>query len=214
MNEREQIASRAAKEIKDGMVVNLGIGLPTLIPSFLADDINIVLQSENGVLGMGEAALEGEGDPNAVNSGGKRINIHPGACFFDSCTSFGIIRGGHVDITILGALQVDASGSLASHIIPGKMVPGMGGAMDLVTGSKRVVVVTTHQAKENQPKILKKLTLPATAVGKVNLIITEMAVIEVTDAGLVLKEVTPGFTVEDVIAATQAELIVKINQSM
>lgn len=207
MDIKEKIARRAAQEIKDGDIVNLGIGLPTLAASFVNKDYDITLQSENGILGMGGIAEQGKEDKNVINAGGQYVTVNKGGCFFDSATSFGIIRGGHVDKTILGALQVDKAGNLASHIIPGKLVPGMGGAMDLVAGAKEVIVVTTHTAK-GSPKILDKCTLPLTAAGKVNKIITELAVIEVTKDGLVLREIAEDTTVEDVIAATGTKLIV------
>jgi len=207
VNEREIIARRVAKEVRDGMVVNLGIGMPTMVADYLPKDVKIVLQSENGILGMGPAPDQASINKNIVNAGGKPVTALTGACFFDSATSFVIIRGGHVDLTVLGALQVDASGSLASHIIPGKMVPGMGGAMDLVTGSKKVIVAMTHTAKDDAPKILEKITLPATAVKQVNMIITELAVIEVTPQGLLLLEVAEGATVEQVQKLTDAKLI-------
>lgn len=208
MNERERISMRVAKELRDGMVVNLGIGMPTMVADYVPDGINIVLQSENGILGMGPVPGETNINRDIVNAGGKNVTVTKGACFFDSATSFAIIRGGHVDLTVLGALQVDENGSLASHIIPGKMVPGMGGAMDLVTGSKKVIVAMTHTAKGDAPKIMKKLTLPATAIGKVNLIVTELAVIEVTKNGLLLKEVADGVEPETVAALTEAKLII------
>lgn len=208
MNEREIIAKRVAKELRDGMVVNLGIGMPTMVADYLPDDVKIILQSENGILGMGSAPEENSADKNIVNAGGRNVTVNTGACFFDSATSFAIIRGGHVDLTVLGALQVDESGSLASHIIPGKMVPGMGGAMDLVTGSKKVIVAMTHSAKGNSPKILEKITLPATAIGKVNMIVTELAVIEVTTGGLMLTEIAEGTTVKQVQEMTGAKLII------
>ncbi|HJA99403.1 MAG TPA: 3-oxoacid CoA-transferase subunit B [Candidatus Alistipes avicola] len=204
---REVIARRAALELKDGDVVNLGIGLPTLIPNYLSKDVHVVLQSENGVLGLGSQPAEGEEDPELIGAGGGYITLTPGASSFDSATSFGIIRGGHVDATILGALQVDEKGDLANWIIPGKLVPGMGGAMDLLVGARRVILAMEHTAKGN-PKIMKKCTLPLTAAGQVNLIITEMGVIEVTPKGLVLKEIHPEFTVEQVQAATEAPLII------
>lgn len=208
MSDKERIARRVAKELRDGDVVNLGIGLPTMVADYVPAGINIYLQSENGILGMGPVPEEDKVNPNIVNAGGKPVTVENGACYFDSCTSFTIIRGGHVDLTVLGALQVDGAGSLASHIIPGKMVPGMGGAMDLVTGSKKVIIAMTHTAKGDAAKILKKITLPATAISKVNLIITELAVIEVTEAGLLLKEISADTTVEDVIRLTEADLIV------
>lgn len=210
INEKERIAMRVAKELKDGDVVNLGIGIPTLAANYVPEDVHITLQSENGILGMGIAADESNRDEYIVNAGGYPVTVNPGACFFDTITSFAIIRGGHVNISVLGGLQVDEKGNLASHIVPGKMAAGMGGAMDLVVGSRRVVVAMTHTAK-GMPKILKKLSLPPTALGKVNLIITEMAVIKVTEKGLVLQEVAEGYTARQVQAATEARLIIDEN---
>lgn len=207
MEIKEMIAERIAKELKDGDVVNLGIGLPTLVANYIPDHINVTLQSENGFVGLGPAADESNKNKNIVNAGGKHVTINKGAAFFDSATSFGIIRGGHVDVTVLGALEVDEKGNLANYMIPGKMVPGMGGAMDLVSGAKKVIIAMTHTSK-GAPKILKECTLPLTAVGQVDLIVTEKGVIEVTKDGLVLKEVAPGVTVEDVINSTEAKLIV------
>lgn len=207
MEIKEMIAERIAKELKDGDVVNLGIGLPTLVANYIPDHINVMLQSENGFVGLGPAADESNKNKNIVNAGGKHVTINKGAAFFDSATSFGIIRGGHVDVTVLGALEVDEKGNLANYMIPGKMVPGMGGAMDLVSGAKKVIIAMTHTSK-GAPKILKECTLPLTAVGQVDLIVTEKGVIEVTKDGLVLKEVAPGVTVEDVINSTEAKLIV------
>jgi acetate CoA/acetoacetate CoA-transferase beta subunit len=201
------IAARAAKELKDGDVVNLGIGLPTLVANFLPDGVSIVLQAEHGMLGMGTMAEPGKEDVDIVNAGGQYVTINPGAMFFDSSTSFGIIRGGHVDVSILGSLEVDAEGNLANWIVPGKMVPGMGGAMDLVVGAKKVIVAMQHTQK-GKPKILKKCTLPYTAVGVVDMIITEMGVIDVTLEGLVLKEINPDFTVQQVKEVTDAPLAV------
>jgi len=200
------IARRAAKEIADGDIVNLGIGLPTMVAQFLDKNIEVTFQSENGILGMGKEATDNP-NANVINAGGAYVDVLPNASFFDSATSFGIIRGGHVDKTILGALQVDQEGSLASHIVPGKLVPGMGGAMDLVVGAKQVIVVTTHTAK-GAPKILKKCTLPLTAYNKVNKIITELAVIEPTKEGLVLKERHVSTTIEEIQKLTDATLII------
>ncbi|MDR0661314.1 MAG: 3-oxoacid CoA-transferase subunit B [Prevotellaceae bacterium] len=204
---REVIAKRAAKELKDGYVVNLGIGLPTLIPNYIPEGIHVTLQSENGMLGMGPSPEAGKEDKDLMNAGGGYITALPGACGFDSATSFAIIRGGHVDASILGALQVDEKGNLANWIIPGKTAPGMGGAMDLLSGARRVILAMEHTAKGNK-KILKKCTLPLTAAGKVEMIITEMGVMEITDKGIVLKEVNPEFTVEQVQEATEATLMV------
>jgi acetate CoA/acetoacetate CoA-transferase beta subunit len=201
------IAARAAKELKDGDVVNLGIGLPTLVANYLPAGVNIVLQAEHGMLGMGPMAEPGKEDVDIVNAGGQYVSIRPGAMFFDSTVSFGIIRGGHVDVTILGSLEVDAEGNLANWIVPGKLAPGMGGAMDLVVGAKKVIVAMLHTQK-GKPKILAKCTLPYTAVGVVDMIITEMGVIEVTPKGLVLKEINPDFTVRQVQDATEAALAV------
>jgi acetate CoA/acetoacetate CoA-transferase beta subunit len=201
------IAARAAKELKDGDVVNLGIGLPALVGNYLPPGVNIVLQAEHGMLGMWPMAGPGKEDVVIVNAGGQYVSVNPGAMFFDSSTSFGIIRGGHVDVSILGSLEVDAEGNLANWIVPGKLAPGMGGAMDLVVGAKKVIVAMLHTQK-GKPKILAKCTLPYTAVGVVDMIITEMGVIEVTPKGLVLKEINPDFTVQQVQDATEAALTV------
>ena len=206
MDAKVVIAQRAAKFLKDGDVVNLGIGMPEMVANYLPEDVNIVFQSENGIMGMSSAAVED--DLNVSNAGGKYVTVIPGAMFFDSATSFGLIRGGHVDATILGALQVDEEGSLASHIIPGKMVPGMGGAMDLVSGTENVIVITTHTDKKGSSKILKKATLPLTAYKRVKWIITELAVIEATPEGLVLREVNEESSVEEVVSKTEATLII------
>ena len=203
---REIIAKRVAKELADGDVVNLGIGLPTEVANYVPEGMDVIFQSENGLIGVGPAPEEGEEIKDLVNAGGMPITTLEGAAFFDSSTSFGIIRGGHVDMTVLGALQVDEKGNLANWIIPGKMVPGMGGAMDLVVGAKKVIISMEHTAK-GKPKILPECTLPLTATNQVNLIITEMAVIEVTPEGLILKEIGPENTIEDVIANTPAKLI-------
>jgi acetate CoA/acetoacetate CoA-transferase beta subunit len=204
---KEFIAKRVAKELKDGDIVNLGIGLPTMVANFVPEDMNVFFQSENGFVGLGPAPYEGEEDKDIVNAGGQCVTILPGGVFFDSATSFGIIRGGHVDITVLGALQVDEEGNLANWMIPGKMVPGMGGAMDLVVGAKKVIIAMEHTVKGNH-RILKKCNLPLTAAKEIDMIITEMGVMEVTDKGLVLKEINPEFTIEEVQEATEAELIV------
>lgn len=208
MSDKEKIVKRVARELRDGDVVNLGIGMPTLVADYIPEGMTIYLQSENGILGMGSIASTDSLNADIVNAGGKPVTIEKGASFFDSAASFMIIRGGHVDMTVLGALQVDQEGSLASHIIPGVMVPGMGGAMDLVTGSKKVIVAMTHTAKDGSAKILDKITLPATAVAKVHQIITELAVILVTREGLVLQEIAEETTVEEVISKTGAPLIV------
>ncbi len=203
---REVIAKRVALELKDGDVVNLGIGLPTMVPNYLKPGISVMLQSENGMIGMGAAPKIGEEHPDWINAGGGAITAIPGAATFDSATSFGIIRGGHVDVSILGALEVDENGDLANWIIPGKKAPGMGGAMDLLVGTRLVILAMEHTAK-GAPKILKKCRLPLTAQGQVDLIITEMCVIEVRKGqGLFVTEIHPEFTKEDIIAATDAEL--------
>lgn len=204
---KEIIAARVAEELKDGDVVNLGIGLPTMVANFLPEGVHIVLQSENGIMGMGAAAEKGKEDVDIVNAGAQYVTVNPGAMFFDSATSFGIIRGGHVDATILGALEVDQHGNLANWIVPGKMVPGMGGAMDLVVGAKKVIIAMQHTQK-GAHKILKECRLPYTAVGVVDLIITEMGVMEITKDGIMLTELHPDYTVEQVQAATEAELII------
>ncbi|MDR2133083.1 MAG: 3-oxoacid CoA-transferase subunit B [Clostridiales Family XIII bacterium] len=201
------IAARVAQELKNGDVVNLGIGLPTLVADYLPEGVEIILQSENGIMGMGAAAAPGSEDVDIVNAGAQYVTVNPGAMFFDSATSFGIIRGGHVDATILGALEVDERGNLANWIVPGKMVPGMGGAMDLVVGARKVIIAMTHTQK-GKPKILKECTLPYTAIGVVDLIITEMGVMEVKPEGIVLTELNEGYTVEQVKEATEATLIV------
>jgi acetate CoA/acetoacetate CoA-transferase beta subunit len=204
---KEIIAARVAKELSDGDVVNLGIGLPTMVANFLPEGVNIILQSENGIMGMGPAPAKGSEDVDVVNAGAQYVTVNPGAMFFDSATSFGIIRGGHVDATILGALEVDRHGNLANWIVPGKMVPGMGGAMDLVVGAKKVIIAMQHTQK-GAHKILKECRLPYTAVGVVDMIITEMGVMEITKEGVVLTELHPSYTVEQVQAATEADLIV------
>ena len=207
---RETIARRAAKELHDGYVVNLGIGLPTMIPAYLTQDVKVTIHSENGLLGLGPRAKEGEEDWEYTDAGGSCITATPGAATFNSAYSFGLVRGGHVDVTILGALQTDEQGNLANWCIPGKKTPGMGGAMDLLSGARRVILAMEHTAKGNH-KILKECTLPLTAAKCVNLIITEMGVMEVTDKGLVLREYNPAFTLDEIKAATGCELIVDEN---
>lgn len=205
---RVAIARRVAREFGDGDVVNLGIGLPTLVANYLPPGISIVLQSENGFLGLGAEAEAGMEDKNLVNAGGKYVTILPGGCCFDSATSFGIIRGGHVDTTVLGALEVDEKGNLANWMVPGRKVTGMGGAMDLVVGAKKVIIAMEHVNKDGSPKIVKECTMPLTAKGEVDLIVTDMAVIAVEPDGLHLLEIAQDTTVDKVIAATDAELIV------
>ena len=200
------IAKRVAKELQDNDVVNLGIGLPTLVANFLPEGKNIVFQSENGFVGLGPSPTEEEFDPYITNAGGMPVTILPEGAFFDSALSFGIIRGGHVDLTVLGALQVDEKGNIANYMIPGKMVPGMGGAMDLISGAKKVIVAMEHTAKGN-PKILRDCTLPLTARNQVDMIITEMAVIEVTGSGLLVREINPLFSEEEIQKRTEAPLI-------
>lgn len=204
------IAKRTAKELSNGDLVNLGIGLPTRVSNFVADDINVIFQSENGFVGLGPEPKEDEVDPHIVNAGGMPSSILPGGMFFDSATSFGIIRGGHLDFTVLGALQVDEKGNIANYMIPGKMVPGMGGAMDLLSGAKKTIVAMEHLAR-GRHKILKECNLPLTAVAAVDLIITEMCVLEVTDKGLLMTEINPDYTVEEVQEATEATLIIADN---
>ena len=201
------IAARVAKELKDGDVVNLGIGLPTLVPNYLPEGVKVTLQAELGCIGVGHLTDENKDPIHVVDAGGSPSAVGPGGSFIDSATSFGLIRGGHVDVTVLGGLEVDEEGSLANWLIPGKKMPGMGGAMDLLVGAKNVIVAMEHTAK-GSPKILKRCRLPLTAIQCVNLIITEMGVMEVTDTGLVLKEIHPEFTVEQVQEATEAQLII------
>ncbi len=207
MDIRERIAKRVAKEFEDGDIVNLGIGLPTLVANYIKDDIEVIFQSENGFVRMGPAPTENNVDPDIVNAGGLPVTVLPGAAYFDSAVSFGIIRGGHVDATVLGALQVDEVGNLANWMIPGKMVPGMGGAMDLVVGAKKVILAMEHTAK-GRPKILRECTLPLTAKKEVNLIVTEMGVFEITPGGMILREMAPDTTVEEIRAVTEADFIV------
>ncbi|NLB50672.1 MAG: CoA transferase subunit B [Clostridiaceae bacterium] len=207
MNPRERIARRVARIFKDGDVVNLGIGLPTSVANYVPDEVHIVLHSENGFTRVGPAPEPGQEDPDIVDAGGMPVTILPGGCCFDSATSFAIIRGGHLAATVLGALEVDQEGNLANWMIPGKLVPGMGGAMDLVAGARKVIIAMEHVTKNGDPKIVEKCDLPLTGARKVNLIVTELGFMEVTPDGILLRELAPGVTVEEIQSKTGATLI-------